>query len=65
MLLVENISHSELKEKYKECDIFVDQIVGGWYGTASIEAMAIGRPTVCFLRESYFEYIDFGPSIPY
>jgi len=64
MLLVENISHQELKEKYKECDIFVDQIVGGWYGTASIEAMAIGRPTVCFLRESYFEYIDFGPSIP-
>ena len=64
MLLIENISHQQLKEKYKECDIFVDQIVAGWYGTASIEAMAIGRVTVCFLRESYFEHINFGATIP-
>lgn len=63
-VLVENISHSELKKKYKKCDIFIDQILGGWYGTASIEAMAIGRPTVCFLRESYFKYIDYSASIP-
>jgi glycosyltransferase involved in cell wall biosynthesis len=62
--LVENITHDELKMKYLECDIFVDQILGGWYGTAAIEAMAIGRPTVCFLRESYFDFIDYGESIP-
>ena len=62
--LIENISHSELKRKYKECDIFIDQVLGGWYGTASIEAMATGRPTVCFLREAYFEYIDYADSIP-
>ena len=62
--LIENIPHSELKKKYEECDIFIDQVLGGWYGTASIEAMAIGRPTVCFLRESYFEYIDYADSIP-
>jgi len=63
-LLVENVLHSKLKEKYIQCDIFVDQLVAGWYGTASIEAMAIGRPVVCFLRESYFKYIDYGDFIP-
>lgn len=63
-MLVENISHAELRKRYKECDIFIDQILGGWYGTASVEAMAIGRPTVCFLRESYFAYIDYSASIP-
>jgi len=63
-MLVENISHAELRKKYEECDIFIDQILAGWYGTASIEAMAIGRPTVCFLRESYFAYIDYSASIP-
>lgn len=63
-LLIENITHAELKLKYIECDIFVDQVLGGWYGTASIEAMATGRPTVCFIRESYFEYIDYGDKIP-
>lgn len=63
-LLVENITHAELKLKYLECDIFIDQILGGWYGTASIEAMALGRPTICFIRESYFKYIDYGKEIP-
>jgi len=64
MLLVENVTHAELKLKYLECDIFIDQILGGWYGTATIEAMALGRPTVCFIRESYFEHIDYGELIP-
>ena len=62
--LVENVSHAELKEEYRQCDIFVDQLLGGWYGTASVEAMSIGRPTVCFIREEYFEYIDYGNDIP-
>ena len=63
-LLVENVTHAELKKKYLECDIFIDQILGGWYGTAAIEAMAIGRPTICFIRESYFEHVDYGHLIP-
>lgn len=64
IMLAENISHKDLKKKYSEADIFIDQIVGGWYGTAAIEAMAIGTPTVCFIRESYFEYINYGNEIP-
>jgi glycosyltransferase involved in cell wall biosynthesis len=62
--IVENVSHEELMERYKECDIFIDQVLGGWYGTAAIEAMAIGRPTICFLREEYYTYIDYGSKIP-
>ena len=63
-LLIENITHDDLKRKYIECDIFIDQILAGWYGTTSIEAMALGRPTICFIRESYYKYIDYGPLIP-
>jgi glycosyltransferase involved in cell wall biosynthesis len=62
--LVENVTHIELKKRYIACDLFIDQLTGGWYGTAAIEAMAIGRPTVCFIREDYFKYIDFGEKIP-
>lgn len=62
--LVENVTHDEIKEKYKECDLFIDQVLCGWYGTAAIEAMATGRPVICFLRKSYFEHIDFGGEIP-
>ena len=65
LLLVENLSHDDLMRKYIECDLFIDQIVGGWYGTVSIEAMALGRPTICFIRESYFEHINYGKDIPF
>lgn len=62
--LVENVSHEELISQYVKCDIFVDQILAGWYGTAAIEAMALGRPTICFIRENYFKHIDYGNKIP-
>jgi lipid A disaccharide synthetase len=38
--------------------------LGGWYGTASIEAMAIGRPVVVSIREEYFQYIDCKNKVP-
>ena len=61
---MENITHSKLKEEYIKCDIFIDQILGGWYGTAAVEAMALGRPVICSIRKSYFKYIDYGEKIP-
>jgi glycosyltransferase involved in cell wall biosynthesis len=63
-MLVENVPHDRLKEMYKECDIFVDQIMGGWYGTATIEAMATGRPVVCSIYEEFCEYVDYTEGIP-
>lgn len=63
-MLVENVSHDRLKEMYMECDIFVDQIMGGWYGTASVEAMALGRPVVCSIYEEFSKYVDYGDRVP-
>lgn len=62
--LVENTPHNKLKEEYIKSDFFIDQIMSGWYGTASLEAMALGRPVVCSIRKSYFEHIDYGHKIP-
>jgi glycosyltransferase involved in cell wall biosynthesis len=62
--LVERMSHSQLLKEYKTCHLFIDQIMAGWYGTASVEAMALGRPVIAFIRSEYNEYIDFGAKIP-
>lgn len=62
-MLCENISHKELKLKYEECDIFIDQVLGG-YGTAAIEAMAIGRPTISYLRDIHFNDLTYPEGIP-
>ena len=62
--IIENVTHSELMKFYLKCDVFIDQVMGGWYGTAAIEAMALGRPVICSIRKSYFRYISFGDEIP-
>lgn len=62
--LVENVTHNELFNHYRACHLFIDQILAGWYGTASIEAMATGRPVIAFIRPEYFENIDYGADIP-
>lgn len=62
--LVEGVTHAELRERYAACDLFIDQILGGWYGAASIEAMAIGRPVVAFMRESYYQHVNYTVEIP-
>ncbi len=62
--IVEGMTHAELFSEYLTCDIFMDQISVGWYGTAALEAMAVGRPTCAFIDERYFVYIDYSDEIP-
>ena len=42
---VTNVTHEQLKQEYITSDIVIDQL-NGWFGTVSIEAMALGRPVV-------------------
>jgi glycosyltransferase involved in cell wall biosynthesis len=49
--IVEGLHHDEAKERYARADIVVDQLNAGWYGLFAIEAMALGKPVVTFLRE--------------
>lgn len=62
--IAEGITHKELFKEYEQCDIFIDQISVGWYGTASLESMAVGRPTCAYIDERYFQYINYADEIP-
>ena len=59
--LIRNKPHSEVKEAIRNADILIDQMVAGWYGLISIESMALGKTTVCFLRDELYNFI---PDIP-
>jgi glycosyltransferase involved in cell wall biosynthesis len=48
--LVEGVHHDEARRRYERADIVVDQLNAGWYGIFAIEAMALGKPVVTFLR---------------
>ncbi len=49
--LVEGLTQSELKARCARADLVVDQLLVGWYGGLAVEAMALGRPVVSYLRE--------------
>ena len=60
---VSNITHEQLKKEYINAHIIIDQL-NFWYGTVSIEAMALGRPVIAGYESQYFKYIDYGDQIP-
>lgn len=52
---VTRVSHEKLKEEYISSDVVIDQL-NRWYGTVSVEAMALGRPVVCGCYPHYKRY---------
>ena len=59
--LLENITNEEVKINLQQADIVIDQILQGWHGVLSIEAMSLAKPTVCYLKDIYLEKT---PEIP-
>jgi hypothetical protein len=54
-LVLHRVPRHEVLDIVKRCDLFLDQFVIGEYGMASIEAMAFGKPVVCYLRQDVIE----------
>ncbi len=48
---VEGMKRDEAEAIYRRADLFVDQLLLGWYGGVALELMALGKPVVCRLRE--------------
>lgn len=47
--LIEGQSHQVMLEHLAKADLIIDQLRIGWYGNVSVEAMAAGRPVICYL----------------
>ena len=48
--IVEGMRHDEARRRYQRADIVVDQLNAGWYGILALEAMALGKPVLSYLR---------------
>ncbi len=58
--LVEGLCHSEAMAWYRSADLVIDQLRIGWYGGLAVEAMALGKPVIAYLRESDLELVPAG-----
>lgn len=54
-VLLENMPREKALEQVKRCDIFIDQLILGSYGLASCEAMAYGKPVLCYIMPAVYE----------
>ena len=50
---VEKVPWAGLRDLMAECDVFVDQVFMGWYGMVCVEAMALARPALAYLRPEF------------
>jgi glycosyltransferase involved in cell wall biosynthesis len=50
--LIHNLPRAQALEVVASCDVFLDQFVLGCEGLAALEAMALGKPVVCFIKPS-------------
>lgn len=64
LVLSEGVPWNENMEIMKSCHIVVDQLCGGWYGNTSVESMALGLPTVCFVRDEFLNKMPYGQEFP-
>ena len=62
--LVEGVTRNVALERLAGADILVDQLMLGWYGTVAVEAMALGRPVMSYIREDEPEDNPFGAELP-
>jgi hypothetical protein len=44
--LIRGVSHDEAMRRIGEADLFIDQVLAGWYGGAAVEAMMLAVPVV-------------------
>jgi len=51
LILKQKVSNKDIIFEISKSDIVVDQLVIGWYGMFALEAMAQGKPVICYIRE--------------
>ncbi len=51
--LLERAPWSAVRAAMAQADVIVDQVFLGWYGLVAVEAMALGKPVVGFIRPDF------------
>lgn len=52
LVSVSGVANSEVIALFRSCDIVADQFIAGFHGYTALEAMALGKPVLCYLRDA-------------
>src|SRR5690606_37664428 len=63
LVIFERVSNDEIQKAIQEADIIADQLIIGWYAMFAIEAMAMGKPVLCYLRDDFIRLYEYAKLI--
>ena len=63
LVLVENLTNDEALEVYRTADVIFDQCLIGFHGYFALEAMALGKAVMCYIRKPD-EYLLYPQECP-
>ncbi len=52
--------HAEVLAEMARADVVADQFVIGWYAMFALEAMSLGKPVMCYLRDDLLELYSYA-----
>src|SRR4030095_1464497 len=61
---LERLPWHELRAALAEADAVFDQVFMGWYGMVAVEAMALAKPVLCFVRPDFEPRLANAPLLP-
>lgn len=51
LVILEHVPNEEIKAAIQSVDVVADQLIVGWYAMFAMEAMALEKPVLCYLRD--------------
>jgi hypothetical protein len=52
-IYISGIPSNVMRYYQAQADIVVDQLIYGWWGSTTVEALALGKPVICYLRKEW------------
>jgi hypothetical protein len=67
LVLIEGMTHQAARTQMERIDVLVDQLFAGWYGGVAVEAMALGKPVLVYIRHEDLNHIphDMREDLPF
>lgn len=61
--LLTNITNDQFQEELLNADLLIDQLIWGWYGVATQQALEYGTAVIAYLEEAKLKMVDSCPIV--
>ncbi|MEP7054542.1 MAG: hypothetical protein ABI912_04770 [Actinomycetota bacterium] len=58
LTIVETVPNAQIRRLMESVDVVADQLVIGWYAMFALEAMAMGKAVLCYLRDDLVQLYE-------